>query len=233
MFDFHNHFTDTDGFKYSDELLPQNLVPLYLRFLSESGKNVYGVNDDYISGIDSEPDEESGCFKDNFFPGFFPLLNVNLIGCSEIGLDKRFAKDIPLDYQVKILHYMLLYAKERRIGVSLHCVGADGYLLDLLKRVKPLPFKCVWHGFNGSAETAKELYKLKVIISIGPRFNKDLKAITSANPYYVPETDYTGDNSLEHKRILSGQYEKCSKLLHISIEELEFLVNERKRAFTA
>ena len=135
----------------------------------------------------------------------------------EVGLDRRFQDMLPMEQQEQILDRELSFAIENDRSVSLHCVRATGPMLDLLSKHHFRPFSIMWHGFSGSAETAASLYRLGVIISIGPRFlgrtgNADSKTkiekILSANPMTVLETDYTGENAKEHLEILEGLYRK-------------------------
>lgn len=135
----------------------------------------------------------------------------------EVGLDRRFQDILPMEQQEQILDRELSFAIENGRSVSLHCVRATGPMLKILSRHNFRPFSILWHGFTGSAETAASLYRLGVIISIGPRFlgrtgNADSKTkiekILSANPMTVLETDYTGENAKEHLEILEGLYRK-------------------------
>lgn len=135
----------------------------------------------------------------------------------EVGLDSRFQDILPMERQIQILDRELSFAIENGRSVSLHCVRATGPMLDLLSKHHFRPFSIMWHGFSGSAETAASLYRLGVIISIGPRFlgrtgNADSKTktekILSANPMTVLETDYTGNDEREHLEILEELYGK-------------------------
>lgn len=135
----------------------------------------------------------------------------------EVGLDSRFQDMLPMEQQEQILDRELSFAIENGRSVSLHCVRATGPMLDLLSKHHFRPFSIMWHGFSGSAETAASLYRLGVIISIGPRFlgrtgNADSKTktekILSANPMTVLETDYTGNDEREHLEILEELYGK-------------------------
>lgn len=135
----------------------------------------------------------------------------------EVGLDSRFQDILPMERQKQILDRELSFAIENGRSVSLHCVRATGPMLDLLSKHHFRPFSILWHGFTGSAETAASLYRLGVIISIGPRFlgrtgNADSKTkiekILSANPMTVLETDYTGNDEREHLEILEELYGK-------------------------
>ena len=124
----------------------------------------------------------------------------------EVGLDRRFDDILPMERQTAILKEELAFAISRNRCISLHCVRATKPMLDILSGLKYRPYSILWHGFTGSPETAAELKKLKVILSIGPRYNGNLKALLDANPFIVPETDYEGSDEAEHQIILRNQY---------------------------
>ena len=124
----------------------------------------------------------------------------------EIGLDRRFEDRLPMDRQCSILKEELTFAIARNRCVSLHCVRATKVMLDMLKSLKYRPYSILWHGFTGSPETASELKKIKVLLSIGPRFTGNIDELLKANPFTVPETDYVGTDETEHQIILNNQY---------------------------
>ena len=126
----------------------------------------------------------------------------------EVGLDRRFESILPMDMQITILKQELEFAIHKERSISLHCVRATKPMVDILKELDLRPYSILWHGFTGSPETARELAKLNVILSIGPRFNGNVEAILQANPYTVPETDYEGSDNLEHQKILESQYRR-------------------------
>ena len=78
----------------------------------------------------------------------------------ECGLD-RVRLDAPLDAQLKALSAQLHLATELRRALVVHCVRADGVLMDLLREQNgELPPVLVMHAFGGSAETADGLLRL-------------------------------------------------------------------------
>ena len=124
----------------------------------------------------------------------------------EVGLDRRFDGILPMERQTAILKEEIAFAISRNRCISLHCVRATKPMLDILSGLKYRPYSILWHGFTGSPETAAELKKLKVILSIGPRFTGDINELLAANPLIVPETDYEGSDDTEHQEILRNQY---------------------------
>lgn len=153
--------------------------------------------------------------------------DISLAGYSEVGLDARFTDRVPMEKQIETLESILNYAKENRIPVSLHCVRATGAMIQILQKIRPQRGYCMWHGFTGSPETAAQLEKLGVLVSVGPRFKGSVRNLT----YFVIETDYEGDSAQEHEKILEELYNKCAQELGMSIQKLEEICNERAAAF--
>ena len=126
----------------------------------------------------------------------------------EVGLDRRFDDILPMEKQTAVLKEELAFAISRNRCISLHCVRATKPMLDILSELKYRPYSILWHGFTGSPETAAQLAKLKIIISVGPRFKGDILSLINANTYTVPETDYEGSDGSEHQEILRNQYRR-------------------------
>ena len=148
------------------------------------------------------------------------ILSDKTIHMGEIGLDKRFASLISIQNQADILREELSFAIANNRLVSLHCVHATGLMLEILSEFSYRPFSIIWHGFSGSKETAAELHKLGVGISIGQRFNGSIKDINFANPCTVPETDYEGTCEEVYQAILKAQYTRFSSELNCTAEEI-------------
>ena len=137
----------------------------------------------------------------------FDLLDTRAdLQMGEVGLDRRSEDILPMERQTAILKEEIAFAISRDRSISLHCVRATKPMLDILSELKYRPYSILWHGFTGSPETAAELKKLKVILSIGPRFAGDINELLAANLLIVPETDYEGSDESEHQIILRNQY---------------------------
>jgi len=143
------------------------------------------------------------------------------IHMGEVGLDRRFSDIIPMQEQADVLRRELEFAILNNRNISLHCVRATGLMLEIVNGLTFRPFSVIWHGFTGSAETAEQLAKKNVIISIGPRFTGSIAGIRKANPATVPETDYEGMDAQEHRRILEEQCMRFQRELDLSAEELD------------
>lgn len=157
--------------------------------------------------------------------------DITKVISSEVGLDKRFSSIISLEKQALELWKILMYAKQNEIPVQIHCVQATELMIQILSKAGFPPYKVVWHNFTGSKETAYLLAKLGVIISISPRFKGDLNEIFKANPNFVLETDYDGNNAREYEEILVKHYLNCAEMLNIPLIALEQHCNELKQAF--
>ena len=152
---------------------------------------------------------------------FFLLLSDSSIHMGEIGLDKRFAQAVSMQKQADILRRELSLAIGADRCVSLHCVRATGLMIEVLSEFRYRPFSVLWHGFTGSAETAANLHRMGVIVSIGERFTGSIGALVKANPFTVPETDYEGTDPEAYERTLRARYERFSLELGTATDELE------------
>lgn len=133
-------------------------------------------------------------------------------GVGEIGLDKRF-KD--KEKQIDFLLSSLLIAKKYNSLVTIHAVGWEDTILDILDKVKIERF--IVHGFTGSLESAKEYYKRGGIISINKRIKraKSYPALLFSLPYFLTETDMkTGE---EEKKELERWNTELSLLLQYDV----------------
>ncbi len=164
------------------------------------------------------PDKWSKDLEERLLQALSDDCSLNL---GEVGLDRRFEHLMPMDRQVEALKRQLNHASSLNRCISLHCVRETGRLVDLLSEIEFRPFSVLWHGFTGSPETAAELVRRKVIISIGPSFHGNLKKLFEANPMLALETDYTGADKTEHEAMLKAHYQTTSEELCIDQDSLE------------
>jgi len=151
----------------------------------------------------------------------------------EVGLDKRFQDRVPMEKQLKILKRELLFAIENDRSITLHCVRATGPMTDLLSQLRFRPFSVLWHGFTGSEETARQLYNIGVIVSLGPRMSLDaekIRKIFSANPMTVLETDIDSKFEKFQAQLLSEHYQRTEEALGSS--EFRKNISEALKIFT-
>lgn len=176
------------------------------------------------------------------------LLNLEdpKVHLGEVGLDKRFQNQIPLHQQEENLLTMLQYATKYEKIITIHSVQATERTINILKQAQLQPWKTIWHGFNGSVETAAILYKMKVFISIGPRYlgpqigprnKQNLKELAKAHPNFALETDYEPNAPSEshapsefhqpselnqtYTSVLQTHYQNCATCLEWTVEDLK------------
>ena len=140
----------------------------------------------------------------------------------EVGLDKRYEKQVSLQVQEENLLTLLATASKLDKIVTLHSVKTTERTIKILNQVQSKPWKVIWHGFTGSLETAKFLYKMGIFISIGPRYKlENLKELAKVHPNFVLETDYEGTDQTQYNTLLQSHYQNCAKQLGWDVEDLK------------
>lgn len=147
-------------------------------------------------------------------------LAVKYASQSEIGLDRRFIHSVSIYNQIMFFSFFFDYLSDNGFPVTLHCVRETEKMVNFLKSRKFEKGSVLWHGFTGSPETARILYGMGVIISVGERKIDLFDSYIHANPLCVIETDYQGENVTEHDCILKSLYERVSYLLDSEVPEL-------------
>lgn len=209
MFDAHSHFPSPDAIVCS-----QNLTP-------PPGPSLFGAVGLLPQDYREDNERKLG-----------DLLRGGQFLLGEVGLDRRFEKTVPLREQEKNLRRLFALAREYGRPVILHCVRCDGLLLELLGKFPDLKF--LWHGFNGSRETAMQLKKLGVLISIRPGFKPEVGEFIRQNPGdFVLESDYTGTDALEYNEILRSHYEKVCTMVGTETADLEEHCRDIGKVFAA
>jgi TatD DNase family protein len=87
------------------------------------------------------------------------------VACGEIGLDRRCP--VPLDRQRAVFLRQLAVADDRGLPVILHSVRAHADLLAIFSR-RSRNATPVVHGFQGGAESARQLLDHGMMLSFGP-----------------------------------------------------------------
>lgn len=87
------------------------------------------------------------------------------VAIGEIGLDSHV--DVPLDVQETVFREQLRLALDRQLPVILHCRGATGRLLNILREEQAGAVGGILHAFSGSLETAREAIRLGFALAIG------------------------------------------------------------------
>jgi TatD DNase family protein len=123
----------------------------------------------------------------------------------EVGLDRRM-KDHDLEQQEEVFVWQLRMAAERNLPVSIHCLGAWGRLLEIL-RAEPRP-RCgfLLHSYGGPQEMIAPLAELGAYFSLPGYFAHERKARQRETFKHVPparlliETD-APDQNLPPERV--------------------------------
>jgi TatD DNase family protein len=134
------------------------------------------------------------------------------VAIGEVGIDRRIPH---MDVQIKIFQEILHLAVHYQRPVTLHVVRETGGALDLLKNQVQLPPLVIWHGFTGSIETAKELRKLGVEISLRPQVirTKLVHNLEELNTLgFILETDWSGENDNGYEEVLNNHVKKMREL---------------------
>lgn len=105
------------------------------------------------------------------------LSHPKLIGIGEIGLDKVNGPGI--DIQEKVFTQQLAIASQFNKPVIIHCVKAWDELIAA-KKDHGLTLNWAIHGFNGSAELAKQLVNKNFYLSIGESILNEKSKVGSA-----------------------------------------------------
>lgn len=86
-------------------------------------------------------------------------------GVGEVGLD-RYLEDRDEPAQEAVFRAQLALASERGLPVSVHCLRAWGWLLEVLATLDPLP-RLLIHAYSGSAEVVQALTAMGAYFSFG------------------------------------------------------------------
>ncbi|HQH28849.1 MAG TPA: TatD family hydrolase [Oligoflexia bacterium] len=85
-------------------------------------------------------------------------------GVGEIGLD-RYREPVNEGEQEEVFRAQLALARKLHVPVSVHCLRAWNWLLEVLKSEPPLPCGLLIHAFGGSCEVIKPLLDLGAYLS--------------------------------------------------------------------
>jgi TatD DNase family protein len=165
----------------------------------------------------------------------------------EIGLD-RWIKDHDVARQEELFVWQLRLAAERNLPVSIHCIQAWGWLLEILREQPRLTCGFLLHSYGGSREMIPALAKLGAYFSLPGYFAHERKASQRETFRHVPadrlliETDApdqplpenlnrfplqdASGKSVNHPANLHAVYEFAGELLSTPPEKLAAQVEE-------
>jgi TatD DNase family protein len=145
-------------------------------------------------------------------------IDKNIVAIGEIGLD--WAIKTPVDIQKQVFKKQLEIANQFNLPVIIHCVRAWSDILEIKKEGK---YKNVWifHGFNGSLQTATQIIKSGSYLSFGKALltNEKLKKTFTQLPkdFIFFETD-NADVKIEEI------YQKACEIYDICTDELKSII---------
>ncbi len=147
------------------------------------------------------------------------ICKANVIAMGEIGIDRVIKT--PVEMQRMIFKQQCEMAIEIEKPLIIHCVRAWSDLLSIRKELKTM-IPWIFHGFNGSLDTAKQIVKSGCYLSFGKallnvsRVQTVLKKLPLDCFFF--ETD---DSAIEIEEV----YEFAANLRHICSLDLKEIVN--------
>lgn len=163
-----------------------------------------------------------------------------LVAIGEIGLDYYWDKTYKEEQQ-EVLRRQLLLARELDLPVILHNRDATEDILSIVREVSLLtaershftPLKGVFHCFNGSAETARQILDLGFYLGIGGVLTfKNCKladTLSSLHPFTLSslllETDAPYMAPVPHR----GERNESRFMIHVADKLAEALKMDRKK----
>ena len=182
----------------------------------------------------------------DFAPGMIDRLrqmakNPRVVAIGEIGLDYYWAENPPRELQQEVLRRQLRLAEELGLPVIIHDRDAHGDTLDIVREFPRV--RGVFHCFAGSAEMARELIKMRWMLSFNGAvtFKNAKKApeviaavpleklmIETDAPYLTPVPHRGERNDSSYVRLVA---EKIAQIKGLTPEEVEKATWENGRRF--
>lgn len=249
LFDTHAHFDDRQFDKDRDEVL-KSLKSLGVSNIVNIGADMKGSEKsielaekyDFVYATVGIHPSETGDMTDTDIDKLRSLAKhpkVRAIG--EIGLDYHYDDNAPADVQKKWFIRQLELAKELDMPVVIHDRESKGECLEILKNQKIS--NGVFHCYSGSAETAREILKLGMMISFTGvlTFKNARRAVEACAavpldrlmietdcPYMAPEPHRGERNFSGYVRHVA---EKMAEIKGVSYDEIVEITNRNARKF--
>lgn len=249
LFDTHAHFDDRQFDKDRDEVL-KSLKSFGVSNIVNIGADMKGSEKsielaekyDFVYATVGIHPSETGDMTDTDIDKLRSLAKhpkVRAIG--EIGLDYHYDNNAPADVQKKWFIRQLELAKELDMPVVIHDRESKGECLEILKNQKIS--NGVFHCYSGSAETAREILKLGMMISFTGvlTFKNARRAVEACAavpldrlmietdcPYMAPEPHRGERNFSGYVRHVA---EKMAEIKGVSYDEIVEITNRNARKF--
>lgn len=109
-----------------------------------------------------------------------------VVAVGECGFDRLC--NVPLDAQHRVFEHQARLAAQLGKPVIIHCVRAFDLLLGEAAKLRPQPGMWIVHGFRGKPDTARQLVRAGIAISLGRKFNPAV--VDAVDPRWIyHETD--------------------------------------------
>ena len=249
LFDTHAHFDDEQFDADRDEVLKSlkshgvgNIVNIGSSMKTSRTSVALAEKYDFVyAAVGVHPSETGELCEADIDELKRLAANPKVRAIGEIGLDYHYPDDVEPSIQKKWFVRQLELAKELNMPVVIHDRESKGECLEILKEHKIS--NGVVHCFSGSAETAREILKLGMMISFTGvlTFKNAKKAIAACAAVPLDrlmiETDcpYMSPEPHRGKRNFSGYVEfvarKMAEIKGVSYDELVDITERNAKRF--
>lgn len=249
LFDTHAHFDDEQFDADRDEVLKSlksygvgNIVNIGSSMKTSRTSVALAEKYDFVyAAVGVHPSETGELCETDIDELKRLAANPKVRAIGEIGLDYHYPDDVEPSIQKKWFVRQLELAKELNMPVVIHDRESKGECLEILKEHKIS--NGVVHCFSGSAETAREILKLGMMISFTGvlTFKNAKKAIAACAAVPLDrlmiETDcpYMSPEPHRGKRNFSGYVEfvarKMAEIKGVSYEEIVDITERNAKRF--
>ncbi len=184
-----------------------------------------------LAGIDTigvHPWELTLPYDDHSFEEKWSTVRSGVVGklaIGECGLDRAHEGIVGIGLQKEVLLKHFQLAHEHSLPLIIHSVRANSDLMGMLKK-KPVTNNILLHAFGGNDYEAIELLKYPVYFSYGARLLKNPLTIK-----FVPVDRILLETADQTEVSIEEIYERASKLLNISLGNLQEIIKENFSAF--
>ena len=249
LFDTHAHFDDEQFDADRDEVLKSlksygvvNIVNIGSSMKTSRTSVALAEKYDFVyAAVGVHPSETGELCETDIDELKRLAANPKVRAIGEIGLDYHYPDDVEPSIQKKWFVRQLELAKELNMPVVIHDRESKGECLEILKEHKSS--NGVVHCFSGSAETAREILKLGMMISFTGvlTFKNAKKAIAACAAVPLDrlmiETDcpYMSPEPHRGRRNFSGYVEfvarKMAEIKGVSYDELVNITERNAKRF--
>ena len=116
------------------------------------------------------------------------LHDPRVVAVGECGIDHRITT-IGISEQIQIFERMILLSEEFQKPLIIHNVRATGEIMTLYKKYRPTQ-PWIIHGFRGNIQTAQQLQRLGIWISLGGKTSERILLETDGKPEHSIQEIY-------------------------------------------